>query len=288
MAEIGWLGTGAMGVRMAARLMAAGHRLRVWNRTAERCTPLVEAGATLAKTPRAAAAGAEAVFSMVRDDAASAAVWLDPEAGALAALGPEAIGIECSTLSHAGMARLHHAAAAAETGFLDAPVAGSRPQAEAGALIFLVGGADAPLARARPLLERLGGETHHAGGPGAGAVVKLMVNALFGAQAAMMGELIGFAEKAGLDPSRAVEILTATPVASPAAKGVANAMLTRAFAPAFPIELVDKDFALVTETAAAFGAETPLSAAARAVFARAVGAGFGADNITGVVQLHRG
>ena len=284
--KIAFLGTGAMGSRMAAKLIDAGHELTVWNRTPGHAAAIVEAGARLAATPRAAVADVDAAISMVRDDAASEAVWLEEDSGALGHLPENAIGVECSTLSLPHIRRLAAAFAAQGRAFLDAPLAGSRPQAEAGQLIFLVGGDAQPLTSARPLFEAMGAAAHHAGAAGSGAVVKLMVNALFGAQTALLAELIGFAARAGADPARAIEILAATPVASPAAKAAAAAMLSGHFAPAFPIDLVAKDFGLVTASAAAIEAETPLSAAVGGVFIRAVNAGFGADNITGVAQLY--
>lgn len=270
--KIAFLGLGAMGSRMAARLVAAGHEVVVWNRSA-RALP----GAAVAGTPREAAVGAEMVIATVRDDAASEAVWLGPE-GALAGMGPGALGIECSTVTPDHVRRLHGLGR-----FVDAPMAGSRPQAEAGQLIFLVGGDLANVARAEPVLLAMGATVHHAGACGAGAAVKLMVNTLFATQVAVMAELIGMADRAGIDPARAVEIIGATPVASPAGKGAAAAMLGRGFAPAFPIDLVVKDLAM----ALASGADLPMAAVTAAVFGRAVDAGHASANITGVVQLFR-
>ncbi len=286
MARIAFLGLGAMGARMASVLVQAGHDLTVWNRTRGRTEALRAAGAVEATTPRAAADGADAVIAMVRDDAASRHVWLDDETGALAGLGPQAVGIDCSTLSVGHVRALAGAFADRNRAFLDAPVAGSRPQAEAGALIFLVGGPAAAVAQVQPLLNVMGGAVHHAGDTGAGATLKLMVNALFGAQLAQMAELIGFAAKAGIDAAKAVEIIGATPVCSPAAKLSAQAMLAAAFAPAFPIDLVAKDFGLVDRSAAEVSADLPVSRAAGTVFAEGVARGFGGDNITGIAQLY--
>ncbi len=285
--KIGFLGLGAMGARMARRLFDAGHDLTVWNRTAEKAALLERAGARVASTPAAASDGADIVFSMVRDDAASEAVWLDEAAGALAALKEGAVGVECSTLSTPHVARLGAAFDTVGRAFVDAPLAGSRPQAEAGALIFLVGGATDSVAAIEPALLKMGSAVHHTGARGAGTVVKLMVNAVFGAQLAMLGELIGFADRAGIDATAALECLASTPVSSPAARIAGEAMAAGRFAPAFPIDLVAKDFDLLTRSAAATGATAPLSDAVRAVYQRAVDAGFAGDNITGVVQLYR-
>ena len=152
----------------------------------------------------------------------------------------------------------------------------------------MVGGDAEILSRAEPAFAAMGAATHHAGGHGAGAALKLAVNALFGSQLAQMAELIGFLERSGVDAARAVEILGQTPVCSPAAKLSAEAMLREAFAPAFPIDLVAKDFGLVAASAEAAQTPTPVSDASGAVYERAAAAGFGGDNITGVAQLYRG
>ncbi|NJM82307.1 MAG: NAD(P)-dependent oxidoreductase [Tabrizicola sp.] len=275
--KIAFLGLGAMGSRMALRLVAAGHEVTVWNRTPRRVD-----GAAAAATAAAAVPGAKVVIAMLRDDAASAAVWNE----AMAGMAPGALGIEMSTVTPAQARALHDAAAARGLDFLDAPVAGSRPQAEAGQLIFMAGGEASVLAQAEPLLRDIGAAVHHAGGPGAGAMVKLMVNSLFGAQVAVIAELLGMAANAGIDPARAVDILAATPVAGPAAKAAAAAMLARGFAPAFPIDLVEKDFALARRTGEENGSPLPVTAAVHAVFAAAKSEGYGADNITGVVQRY--
>jgi 3-hydroxyisobutyrate dehydrogenase len=270
--KIAVLGQGAMGSRMAARLVAAGHEVAVWNRT-----PVAGAEAT----PEKAVTGAEVVIAMLRDDGASDAVWKR----AMPAMNPGAIGVEASTISFAHAQDLHARAAAHGLCFLDAPVAGSRPQAEAGQLIFMVGGAAETLARVEPVLSVMGAAVHHAGSPGAGAMVKLMVNGLFGAQLAVIAELIGLATKAGVDPAAALAIIGATPVASPALKGAAGAMLARNFAPAFPIDLVEKDFGLALQSAAKVSADLPVTGAVHAVYA-ALLAEHGGDNITGVVQRY--
>jgi 3-hydroxyisobutyrate dehydrogenase len=267
--KIGFLGQGAMGTRMAARLQAAGHAVTVWNRTQ------VPGGAA---SVALAVAGADAVIASLRDDAASAAVWQE----ALPVMAPGALGIETSTLGPGTVRRLHDRAMAGGIHFLDAPVAGSRPQAEAGQLIFMVGGQAEALVRAEPLLLTMGGAVHHAGGPGAGAAVKLMLNSLFAAQLAVTAELIGMAGVMGVDAARAVEIIGATPVASPAVKGAAAAMLAGAFAPAFPIDLVAKDMALALGTKA----RLPVIEAVAGVYDAAMVEGLAQDNITGIVQRY--
>ena len=115
MARIAFLGLGKMGSGMAACLIRAGHEVNVWNRSSGKAGPLAAEGAIVAKTPAEAASGADAVFSMVADDAASERVWLGDD-GALGSASPKALAIECSTISHGHVARLAEAAAAPDDG----------------------------------------------------------------------------------------------------------------------------------------------------------------------------
>ncbi|MEM9597209.1 MAG: NAD(P)-dependent oxidoreductase [Acidobacteriota bacterium] len=288
MSKIAWMGLGAMGARMARRLLDAGHELTIYNRTPERAAPLGEAGARIAATPRRAADGAEIVIGMVTDDDASRELWLDPREGAVLGLGPGAVAVEASTVTPGWIRQLAPRIRERGADLLDAPVAGSRPQAEAGQLIFLVGGDGDALAKVRPALDRLGSAVHHVGPTGLGAVMKLAVNALFGVQVAAMAELLGFLERSGVGGERALEILGDLPVTSAAARGAAGSMVARRFDPMFPIDLVAKDFRYVAKAAGEAGAEVPTAEAAGRVFSRAREAGLGAANISGVAQLFDG
>ena len=289
MTTIAVLGLGAMGARMARRLLDAGHAVTVWNRDPARADALVAAGARRAHTAREAATGAAVVLSMVRDDEASRDTWLGADGGAagdgaLAGLAADAVAIESSTVTPAWIATLARHVTARGATLLDAPVVGSRPQAEAGQLVHLVGG-DAPvLARVAPVLAALGGAVHHVGASGSGATMKLVVNALFATQVAAVAELLALGAAGGVPRARAVEILGALAVTSPAAKGAMTLMEAGVDAPQFPIALVEKDLAYALALAApdAAMASAPLTAATHAVFAAAAAAGLGERNITAV------
>jgi 3-hydroxyisobutyrate dehydrogenase len=278
------LGMGAMGSRMAMSLLKAGHSVTVWNRTAARTKPLVELGASVATSPYHAAKGADVVLSVVRDNEASRRVWLSPEDGALQAMSSGAIGLESSTLTPTWVRELSSAFAARGVPFLDAPVVGTRAQADAVTLIHLVGGDAATMARAQPILSVIGNVAHHVGAAGSGAAMKLLVNALLSIQVATIGELLGVAERLGLDRKRAGEVIVEMPSCSASAKGIAMAMLARNFAPAFPVELVEKDLGYLASEARADA--LPISAAARGVFERALLAGLASENMTAVAKLY--
>lgn len=287
MSKVTMLGTGAMGSRMAKNLIKNGHDVVVWNRDASKLTALVEQGAASATSPRLAVEDSAFVISMVRDDEASRYVWLDRENSALAGMSPQTVAIESATLTVEWVKALAGQCGERGVDFLDAPVVGSRPQAEAAKLIYLVGGAEAVVEQAKPLLLAMGGAVHHVGPSGSGAAVKLMVNAFYGIQIAAMGELVGFVRRLGVDVAKAVDLLTATPVCSPAAKVSAEAMLKGNYAPLFPIALAAKDLAYALQAAASSAADLPMAASARHIFAKAVEDGYAQDNITGVAQLYQ-
>ena len=284
MSNIAFLGLGAMGRRMALRLIKAGHQLTVWNRSPQALEALASAGARLANNPAQAAASAEFVISMVRDDAASRAVWCEPESGALAAMQSSAIAIESSTLSIDWIGELGRAAQARGVALLEAPVSGSRPAAEAGQLVYLVGGEAGALSRAEALLKTMGSAIHHLGPIGSGTLTKLATNSLLGIQVTALAEIIALLKRSGTDVERCLGAIAGTSVWSPVAHALTKSMLSRDFQPQFPVELIEKDFAY---TLAAAGAELslPTLAAARSVFSQGIQQGLGGDNMTAVVQL---
>lgn len=215
MADIAFLGIGNMGAGMARRLLAAGHQVRVFNRTAAKAEALAGDGAVVAASPREAAAGADAVFAMVGDDAASAAVWDGADDALAADLAPGAFAIECSTISHDHVTALADRARARGLRYIDCPVTGLPDAAAAGTLTLFVGADDADLAAVRPLLEPLCEEIIHFGPVGAGTAYKLMVNLMGSVQIAAAAEGMLIAERAGLDRQLVAYALARGAAASP-------------------------------------------------------------------------
>lgn len=277
------LGLGAMGARMAKRLLDAGFPLTVYNRTPERAAALVEAGARFAPSPRAAADGADIVIACVTADDASRALWLG-EDGALAGLGERAVAVESSTLSPDFVLELAETMRVAGRRFVDAPVLGSRPQAEAGALVHLVGGAPEDVDVARPALAAVGGALHHLGPVGAGARFKLVANVLFGVQVAALGEALSILERGGVGIEQGLEVLGGLPITSPAMKGVGGLVAAKKWAPMFPIALVEKDFRYAIAQAEALALDAPVTRAVREVYEAARESGLGDENIHAVAK----
>ena len=283
--QIAFLGLGAMGARMAPHLLDAGHALTVWNRSAGPTAALASAGAAVAATPRSAAAGADLVIAMVTDDAASRAVWTGPD-GALAGLAAGAVAVESSTLTPGWIRELAALAEARGARFLDAPVSGSRPQAEGATLVYLVGGDADALEVARPAFEAMGGAVHHVGAGGSGALVKLAVNALMGVGVGAAAELLAALAASGVDRATAARVIGATPAAAPVVAPAMRLMAEGAHDPLFPVDLLEKDLGYAAGVAADAGTDAPAVAAARATFQKAQAAGLGDRNMTAVARLY--
>jgi len=278
------MGVGTMGGGMAGRLLAAGFPLTVWNRHAERASPLVAAGAALASSPREAAARADVVISMLADDDASRGVWLG-ETGALAGARPGAVLIESSTVTTAWIDELAAAAARSRCDFLDAPVTGSKSHAAGGELLFLAGGDRAVLDRVRPVLAAMGRETIHLGPIGSGARLKLINNFMCGVQAASLAEALALVETSGLDRAQAIAVLTNGAPGSPLVKAVTARMAAREYTPPnFALALMKKDLVYAQREAASQRVPLETAAAAERVFQRAIDAGNGDRDMAAVVE----
>lgn len=288
MNQVAVLGLGAMGSRMARCLIRSGHRVVVYNGTRDRALALGTEGATVADSPKEAAEQCAIVLAMVRDDDASRAVWLTPDTGAVYGLREDALAIESSTLSIRWVTELAGAIAAHGAAFLDAPVVGSRPQADTAQLIYLVGGDVTAFARAQPVLTSLAKAVHYVGPTGQGAALKLAVNALFGVQVAAVAELLAWMRGCGLDEHQTIELLGSLPVMSPAAKAAAASIFAREFAPLFPIDLMTKDLQYALAEARRANAQLPTTSAVHALFSEAHAKGFANDNLTAIARLFAG
>jgi 3-hydroxyisobutyrate dehydrogenase len=215
MARIAVVGLGNMGLGMAARLLASGHQLSVYNRTAARAEALVRQGAKLSATPKDACAGVDAVISMVADDSASQAVWLGRDGVLAANLRKDAFAIECSTLSHDWVMQLATRATALGLRYIDAPVTGLPDTAAAGSLTLLVGASVADLSAVQGLLGALSERIIRFGPVGAGTAYKLIINMIGAVQIASAAEGLAIAERAGLDIAAVVDAIATSQAASP-------------------------------------------------------------------------
>lgn len=282
------LGTGRMGAAMIRRLAAAGAQLRLWNRTASRAEALAaEVGAVHAATPAGAVAGAQVVLVCLADDAAALAAYRGPD-GLLAGLGPDTVVCDTSTLDPRTVEALAPEVAGRGAVLLDCPVSGSVSVAEAGHLTFMVGGDQAALDRARPVLAVLGGSVVRIGGTGAGATMKLVVNSVLLGLNQAVAEGLVLAEQAGLDRTTAYDVLAAGAVGAPFVRYKRDAFLDPDGTPvAFTLDLVAKDLGLARALAARVGARADQLAVNEAVAAEAVANGFGDRDLSAVAQFLR-
>ena len=255
-AAVGFVGLGAMGGRMARRVLDAGYTLYGYNRTAAKAADLVRAGMTLAASPRDVAERADVVFTMVTDDTALEAVTRPPE-GLLAGLRPGVILVEMSTVSPAVVERLAAAVAARSGALLDAPVSGSPATLDAGQLSFMVGGDPAALERARPYLEAIGPTITHVGPVGLAKSMKIAVNLGLAVQMLAFAEAVALAEKAGVDRARAVEVLLKSVIASPMVKYRGPFVLGMPEEALFDVDMIQKDLRLALDMARASGVALP-------------------------------
>ena len=281
--SVALLGLGTMGAGMAGNLLKAGFPLTVYNRTASKAAPLAEAGARVAATPAEAAKGAQVIVSMLADDPASREAWLG-EGGALAAAEPGAVLVEASTVSPAWIAELGAAAMARGLELLDAPVTGSRPQAAAAQLTFLVGGSAEALATATPALKAMSKDIIHLGPLGSGAKMKLVNNFLCGVQAASLAEGLAWLERSGLDTEQAVTFLKSAAPGSPLLGGLSARMMSRDYTVNFLLRLMSKDLQYAHDAAAEAGVNLTTAANARVLFEKAAAQGHAEQDMAAVVE----
>jgi len=257
--RIGFIGLGNMGAAIAANLLSARHPVSIWNRTAGRARALIDAGATLAASPKSAANGSEVVFTMLADDAALDAV-MGGENGLVAGLRPGALHVSMSTIAVATAERAAATHRAHGQRFICAPVFG-RPEAAAAAKLFVVAaGEPADLQTASPLLGVVGQRVFYVGDkPSAASLVKLCGNFMILSAIEALGEAMTLAEKGGVARQQLLEVLTGTLFDSPAYRTYGAILADDRFRPAgFAAPLGLKDMRLVGQSAEALRVPMPL------------------------------
>lgn len=254
---IGFVGFGAMASRMGANLVKAGYRIAAY-------TPSGKGGdgsTRFVPTPRALAQEADILIACVPDDEALASALHGPD-GALAGLKAGGLLINTSTVAPETSVALAQECAARNITAIDAPVAGSTPEAESGNLVILAGGTTEEIARAQPVFDAIGRLTVHAGPAGSGSKLKLVINGIMGATLAVVAEGVTYGLAAGLDRSMLFDALDAVPVISPHHKRKLKAAKDGDFSPQFPARLMQKDMRLLMTDAARQTAPLPAMAAA--------------------------
>lgn len=285
MTAIAFLGLGRMGAPMATRLVKAGHAVTVWNRTAR--PDRVPDGARVKATPDLAVAGAEIVFTMVTDARALDDVLTGPD-GVLTGAEPGAVLVDMSTIGPDAARTVAGRVTDAGLRFLDAPVSGSIPAAEAGTLLMMAGGDEASFARVRPIVATFTREQLHLGPVGSGAAMKVALNLMLAAFNQSLAECLAIAERAGIDRASAYEVIAGGALAAPYVEYKrANFLAPENGEVAFSVELMCKDVELGLALAAAGGVQAGTGRAAAMVLDQAVSAGLGGRDIAAVLELLR-
>jgi 3-hydroxyisobutyrate dehydrogenase-like beta-hydroxyacid dehydrogenase len=268
MTAIGFVGLGVMGSRIAARLLDAGHELHGTNRTKSRAEPLIERGLRWHDTPREVAATVDIVLSMVTDDQALEAVTSGSD-GILAGLAPGKVYVDMSTVSPRASRALAEQVQSLGAHMLDAPVSGSIPQAESGTLAIMVGGEKQAFARVEPLLREAGQAVTYIGANGQGLVLKLAINISLAVQTLAFSEGLLLAERDGVDPRLAAEVMSTAPIGSPMLKARLPLLLDLPEEAWFDVAMMQKDIRLALEAAQAVAVPLPAAAAVDHLLTRA-------------------
>jgi 3-hydroxyisobutyrate dehydrogenase len=294
MARIGFIGLGNMGAPMARNLVRAGHELRVFDVFLDRTGRLVAEGATAAETPAGVAEGADAVITMLPAGREVRAVY-GGTGGLIEAAAPGTLLIDCSTIDVATAREMASLARESGLAMIDAPVSGGVGGAEAGTLTFMVGGPEAEVERARPILEAMGRAVVRAGEAGAGQAAKICNNMILGISMIAVCEAFTLAETLGLEHQALFDIASKSsgqcwsltsycPVPGPVPSSPAN----RDYAPGFTAQMMLKDLDLSQEAARNAGAATALGAHAAELYRRFVEAGGAATDFSGIIRMIRG
>jgi len=272
-----------MGLPMARNLLRAGFPLLVWNRSAERCAPLIEDGAEAVPEP-ASLATADVVVTMLTDGRAAHSVLV--ESGLLGEMRPGSVVLEMSTIGPTAVAELAGEARRHGVHLLDAPVSGGVSVAEAGQLFAMVGGDQNAYERISPVLDAMTKGHLLLGQSGAGAAMKLAVNAMIAVTNESLAETLVLAERFGIERERAYDVLASGVLASPFLLYKRGAFLQPETEPvAFTTGLMRKDVALAEDLAAELGARLPTVTAAAGVLDDALRDGLGDADFASVITV---
>jgi 3-hydroxyisobutyrate dehydrogenase-like beta-hydroxyacid dehydrogenase len=286
--KLAFLGLGVMGFPMAGHLARAGHSVIVYNRTPAKAAQWVEKyGGSSAPTPAAAAADATLVMMCVGNDDDVRAVALGPK-GAIAAMRAGSVLVDHTTASATVARELHAAAKARGVGFLDAPVSGGQAGAENGKLTIMVGGEAEMFARAESVLAHYARAVTLMGGPGSGQLTKMVNQICIAGLVQALSEGINFAQKAGLDAERVLDVIGKGAAQSWQMDNRGKTMVADKFDFGFAVDWMRKDLAICTAEARSNGAALPVTALVDQFYARIQAQGGGRWDTSSLIRLLRG
>jgi 3-hydroxyisobutyrate dehydrogenase len=294
MAIIGFIGLGNMGLPMARNLLQAGHQLAGFDVVASALDPAVSAGARAAGSASEAAAGAEVVITMLPEGRHVREVYLGAD-GIIARADPQSLLIDCSTIDVDSARLVNQAAADRGLEVLDAPVSGGVAGAENATLTFMVGGSEAGVARARPILELMGKAVVHTGPSGNGQAAKICNNMLLAISMIGVCEAFVLAERLGLPAAKLFEVSSQSSGQCWALTGycpvpglVPSSPANREYRAGFTAAMMAKDLRLAQNAAQSVDAPTPMGAQARALYALFANRGHGALDFSAIIRMIAG
>ncbi|MCX6660206.1 MAG: NAD(P)-dependent oxidoreductase [Candidatus Bathyarchaeota archaeon] len=254
--QIGFIGLGIMGSGMAKNLVKAGYPLNVYNRSLEKAEGLEKIGAFVAKSPKEVSARSGAIITMLSDSPAVENVILGDN-GVLEGIRKGSVIVDCSTISPRVSVKIANEAEKKGVEMLDAPVAGSKRQAEEGTLIFLVGGKKQVYEDNMQILKAMGKNSFYIGQNGMGSYMKLVMNMINAINLQALAEALVFGMKAGIDPDLMVEIINSTGARSGGSEAKGKSMIKGNYETAFALKLMCKDMNLVREETRNLDVPTP-------------------------------
>ena len=277
--KLGWIGLGNMGNPMTKNLIKAGFEVVVFNRTKEKETELLQAGAKSANSPQQLLEICDVVFTMLSNDEAVKAVF-EGESGLLTKEQPGKLIINMSTVSPETSLYLSEISSKHNLEFLEAPVSGSVKPAQDGTLIILVGGTVENYNKAKPMFDVLGKVSHHLGAIGAGSFAKLAINYLLGLNLQGLAETVLFAEKNGVSREDMLAIVNEGACGNGITKFKSSSILNNSFPAAFALKHLVKDLRLAKEA----GLNAPLIKPLFESFSHAQNLGLGDEDVMAIIK----
>ncbi len=282
--KIGFIGMGIMGSRMAANLQQAGHELVIFNRTGGKADRLIAKGAIKVSTPIKVGQQARIVFTMLPHPDAVEEVALGKN-GFLNALPANSLWIDCSTVNPTFARKMAKVAGEDRVKYLDAPVAGSKNQAEQKELVFFVGADKTDLTSCESLLQCMGKRIVHVGEPGMGNSLKLVFNLLLGISMAGFAEAMVLGESLGIAQSMLLNALIGSPVVPPFLVSKKEKLERSHYHPEFPLRWMQKDLHMTAIASYETQVPLPLTNVTKEIYQQAIQQGFGEQDFSAIYDF---
>lgn len=284
MTRIGFIGTGIMGCRMVANLQKAGHELIIHNRTQEKAQSLLDNGAIWANSPSELAQEIDILFTMLAHPQAVTETALG-DSGFLNTLPKNALWIDCSTVKPSFSREMASEAQARNIRFLDAPVGGSKNQAQDAVLVFIVGGNATDVEQACPLFEVMGSKVVHVGENGMGTALKVVINLQLGLSMAAFAEGLALGESLGISQETLLNVLVGGPVVAPFLASKRAKIENSDYEAEFPLKWLQKDLQMASEAAYEANAVLSMGNNTKELYQQATKQGLGDCDFSAIYQF---